>query len=91
VDVLPLNLGGGSAEDLHAAEVAQAEVRIAIRAVARLALLQDDIEAGGLSGLFARIESKLTLFAERRYLKGALKPGGLVEIVRTPNPLKTVE
>ena len=69
--ILPLNLGDGSAEALAEANRAQAKFKVAARAVARVALLQDDIESGGIKGIAARVEYGLTKIAERKYLKNA--------------------
>ncbi|MDQ5886138.1 MAG: hypothetical protein QG628_535 [Patescibacteria group bacterium] len=68
VSMLPQDLGDASPDAMAEATRAQAEFNVAARAVARLALIQDDIEAGGLKGVFARVENRLTRVIDRKYL-----------------------
>lgn len=69
-------------QDFNTAIRTEAKVNAAARAAARMAILQDSIEEGGVSGLIARFEIAATRVFERPYVKGALKPGGIVEIIR---------
>ena len=69
--IVPLNLGDGSPEALVKAQHADAKFNVAARAVARVALLQDDIEGGGIKGIAARVEYGLTRIIERKYLRNA--------------------
>jgi len=53
------------------AERTQAEIDVAARAVARLALVEDRIEKGGILGRVARVERVATHLMERRYIRDA--------------------
>lgn len=70
-------------DNLDAARRQEAKVNVAARAAARLAIFQDDIEGGGVKGLFARFESRMTRILERSYVVGAMQPGGVVDKIRT--------
>ena len=85
---LAQNLGDLSPEALHGACIAQAELNVGARVVARVAALQDEKEAGGPQGLLAGTELFLTKLVERKYLKGALQPGGAVDRVRGKNSIR---
>ncbi len=71
------------APDWKTAKVIEAKINIAARVVARLALLQDTVDRGGISGVVARGEIALTRLIERPYVEGAMSPGGIVEVIRT--------
>ena len=71
VSMLPQDLGDGSPEAMSIADRAQAEFNVAARSVARLALLQDDIESGGFKGVVARVENRLTRVIDYNYLRNA--------------------
>ena len=77
--MLPLNLGDGSPEALVKAQHADAKFKVAARAVARVAMLQDDIEGGGIKGIAARVEYGLTRIVEGKYLKNA---GPIIDTIR---------
>lgn len=79
VSVLPQDVGDGSRKALAEAERAQAQFNVAARAVARVALLKDDIEQGGAKGAVARFELGVTKLIDRRYLKGSDK---IVDTIR---------
>lgn len=84
VTMLPQNLGDVSKEAIADAVRAEAELMVAARAVARIAILQDEIEQGGAKGAVARIENKLTRFVDRKYLKGS---DTIIDTIRGKNNL----
>jgi len=69
VTILPQNLGDLSTAALAEAARAQAEFTVAARSVARIAILQDEIDLGGVKGVVARLEYRLTRFVDRKYLQ----------------------
>lgn len=80
---LPQNIGDASPEAMRNALRAEAEVNVAAKAVARLAMLGDQRDRGGISGKLAGFEIRLTSLFDRRYIRGALLPGGPVDRVRS--------
>ncbi len=91
VMIMPSNLGEVSLhgmisdESLRRAQVAEAQVNVAARAVARMALFADDIDAGGIKSVPVRFEAGLTRLFERKYIKDALA-SGLVDTIRGKKP-----
>lgn len=77
---------------LRDAELHQARVDVAARAIARLAGLQDRRERGGFGGKVAALEIGLTKVAERAYLRDLGAVTTLVDWVRQGGEtLPTVE
>lgn len=88
VNIMPRAIGGDSVEGfamsedvLDRAKYAEAQVNVAARSVARLALLQDTIDSGGVMGFAARLESRMTKIMERKYTKDAVA-SDLIDTVR---------
>ena len=81
--MLPQNVGDTSPTAMRLAEAQEARVNVAVRSIARIALLRDTVdERNFITGLPARLEVALSSIIDRPYLGGELGTGGLVEQVR---------
>lgn len=84
--VLAQNLGDLSPDAIRQARLAEAELNVGARVVARVATLEDEKEAGGVRSVLAGTELFLTKLVERKYLADALVPGGPVDRIRGKVP-----
>lgn len=82
--MLPLDLGDMSEDAYRNALREQSQVDVAAKALARVALLRDDVERGRnpIKRIAARIDLATTRIADRGYIGGELGPDGLVEQIR---------
>jgi hypothetical protein len=76
------HLGSMTVEQQNEALRLEALVNAAARTAENLAILQDRRERGGILGMLAGVEIKLSKIGDYKFAKYALEPGGVVDAIR---------